>query len=119
MLKMNIAKIARETAETAVTMLKADSCPLGKVSVIVGNAFGGILFHEACGHSLEASQLSTGKSEFYGLRGEKIANEKVTAIDDGTICNKFGSTNVDDEGTPTRKNILIEGRVRQLVATQK
>ena len=76
-----------------------------------GPRFGGVIFHEACGHSLEASGVAYGQSQFAGKLGQKIANEKVTAIDDGTIPNAWGSINIDDEGTPARKNVLIENGV--------
>ena len=75
--------------------------------VAIGNGFGGVIFHEACGHGLEASGVALGQSVFAGKMGQKIANEKVTAIDDGTIPNAWGSINIDDEGTPAQKNVLM------------
>lgn len=99
---------ARKASETAVTMLHADFCPAGKMTVAIDNAFGGVIFHEACGHSLEASSVAKGNSVFAGKLGQKIASEKVTAIDDGTMPNLWGSLNIDDEGMPTRKKVLIE-----------
>ena len=95
-------------AKQAVTMAGAGYCPAGVMPVAIDNGFGGVIFHEACGHSLEASSVAYGRSQFVGKLGEKIANEKVTAIDDGTIPNAWGSINIDDEGTPARKNVLIE-----------
>ena len=95
-------------AKQAVTMVSAGYCPAGVMPVAIDNGFGGVIFHEACGHSLEASAVAYGRSQFTGKLGEKIANEKVTAIDDGTIPNAWGSINFDDEGTPARKNVLIE-----------
>ena len=95
-------------ARQAVTMVSAGYCPAGVMSVAIDNGFGGVIFHEACGHSLEASSVAYGTSQFAGKLGQKIANEKVTAIDDGTIPNAWGSINFDDEGTPARKNVLIE-----------
>ena len=95
-------------AKQAVTMAGAGYCPAGVMPVAIENGFGGVIFHEACGHSLEASQVAYGQSQFAGKLGEKIANEKVTAIDDGTIPNSWGSINIDDEGTPAQKNVLIE-----------
>ena len=97
-----------EAAEQAVTMLNAGYCPAGKMTVAIGNGFGGVIFHEACGHSLEAAAVAYGQSEFAGKLGQQIANPKVTAIDDGTIPNEWGSINIDDEGTPAQKNVLIE-----------
>ncbi len=95
-------------AKQAVTMAGAGYCPAGVMPVAIENGFGGVIFHEACGHSLEASSVAYGQSQFAGKLGEKIANEKVTAIDDGTIPNAWGSINIDDEGTPAQKNVLIE-----------
>ncbi len=70
-----------------------------------------MLFHEACGHGLEASFVSKGTSVYTGMLGEKIASDVVTAIDDGTIPNAWGSLGYDDEGTPTQKNVLIENGI--------
>ena len=95
-------------AKQAVTMAGAGYCPAGVMPVAIENGFGGVIFHEACGHSLEASSVAYGQSQFAGKLGEKIANEKVTAIDDGTIANSWGSINIDDEGTPAQRNVLIE-----------
>ena len=95
-------------AKQAVTMVSAGYCPAGVMPVAIDNGFGGVIFHEACGHSLEASGVAYGRSQFAGKLGQKIANEKVTAIDDGTIPNAWGSINIDGEGTPARKNVLIE-----------
>ena len=95
-------------ARQAVTMAGAGYCPAGVMPVAIDNGFGGVIFHEACGHSLEASSVAYGRSQFVGKLGQQIANEKVTAIDDGTIANAWGSINVDDEGTPAQKNVLIE-----------
>ena len=98
-------------ARQALVMAGAGYSPAGVMPVAIGNGFGGVIFHEACGHSLEASSVAYGMSEFTGKLGQKIANEKVTAIDDGTIPNAWGSINIDDEGTPARKNVLIENGV--------
>ncbi len=95
-------------ARQAVTMAGAGYCPAGVMPVAIDNGFGGVIFHEACGHSLEASSVAYGQSQFTGKLGQVIASEKVTAIDDGTIPNAWGSINFDDEGTPAQKNILIE-----------
>ena len=95
-------------AKQAITMAGAGYCPAGVMPVAIGNGFGGVIFHEACGHSLEASAVAYGQSQFVGKMGQQIANEKVTAIDDGTIPGAWGSINIDDEGTPAQKNVLIE-----------
>ena len=97
-----------QAARQAVTMAGAGYCPAGVMPVAIENGFGGVIFHEACGHSLEASSVAYGQSQFAGKLGQVIASEKVTAIDDGTIPNAWGSINIDDEGTPARKNVLIE-----------
>ena len=104
-------EIGRIAATQAITNLEADYCPAGEMTVAIENGFGGVIFHEACGHSLEASSVGTGRSQMCGKLGEKIANEKITAIDDGTVPNGWGSVNIDDEGNPTRRNVLIENGV--------
>lgn len=108
---INLNSLAKQAAESAVIMLNAKECPSGKMPVILDNGFGGVIFHEACGHGLEAAAIAKKASVFLNKIGQKIANEKVTAIDDGTIKNSWGSINVDDEGIKTRKNILIENGI--------
>ena len=103
--------IGREAARQATVNLRADYCPAGVMTVAIENGFGGVIFHEACGHSLEASSVAIGASQMAGKLGEMIANPKVTAIDDGTIPNAWGSVNIDDEGPPTQRNVLIENGV--------
>lgn len=103
--------VGTEAGRQAVTMLNAGYIDAGTMPVAIENAFGGVIFHEACGHSLEASSVALGQSQFAGKLGEQIANSKVTAIDDGTIPNAWGSINIDDEGTPARRNVLIENGV--------
>ncbi len=102
---------ARTAAKMAVTMLHAPVCPAGVMPVVIDNGFGGVIFHEACGHSLEATSVAPGNSEFCGKLGQKVASDKVTAIDDGTMPNEWGSENIDDEGTPTARLVLIENGV--------
>lgn len=99
---------AHKAAKRAVTMLHAPVCPAGVMPVVIDNGFGGVIFHEACGHSLEATSVATGASEFSGKLGQQIAAKCVTALDDGTIPNEWGSENIDDEGTPTTRLVLIE-----------
>ena len=108
---LDIEWYAQEAARVAVTMLGADKCPGGQMSVVVDNGFGGLMFHEACGHSLEASSVAKGTSEFSGKLGQQIASPLVTLIDDGTLANEWGSLSVDDEGHPTQKNVLIENGI--------
>ena len=108
---INPKDVGIHAAKQAVTMAGAGYCPAGVMPVAIDNGFGGVIFHEACGHSLEASSVAYGRSQFVGKMGQKIANEKVTAIDDGTIPNAWGSINIDDEGTPAQKNVLIENGI--------
>lgn len=103
-----VKEIAREAARIAKTMVYADYAPSGAMPVIMDNAFGGVLFHEACGHGLEASFVSKGTSVYAGKLGQQIASPLVTAIDDGTQKNEWGTLNYDDEGHPTQRNVLIE-----------
>lgn len=98
----------KKLSESAIKKLSAKSCPSGEMPVILSNGFGAVIFHEACGHAMEATTVADGISVLSNKLGEKIANDKVTIIDDGTIPNLFGTTNVDDEGNITQKNILIE-----------
>ena len=104
----DINAIAREASRMAKVMAFAGYAPSGVMPVVMDNGFGGVLFHEACGHGLEASFVSKGISVYTGKEGERIASELVTAIDDGTVPNGWGSLTVDDEGTPTTRNVLIE-----------
>lgn len=101
-------ELGRKASRQAVTMLHAGYIEAGVMPVAIENGFGGVIFHEACGHSLEAAAVALGQSQFVGKLGQQIANPKVTAIDDGTIPNGWGSINIDDEGTPARRNVLIE-----------
>ena len=106
--RIDPAACGKEAARQAVTMLHAPVCPAGVYPVVIDNGFGGVIFHEACGHSLEATSVAYGFSEFSGRLGEMIAAPCVTAIDDGTIVNEWGSTHVDDEGMPTGRLVLID-----------
>lgn len=108
---LDVEAYAKEASRMAVTMANAKYCPSGKFPVIMDNGFGGVVFHEACGHGLEATSVAKGLSVYAGKIGQKVASELVTAIDDGTIPNEWGSINIDDEGTPAQKNILIENGI--------
>ena len=103
--------VGLRAARQAVTMAGAGYCPAAVMPVAIENGFGGVIFHEACGHSLEASAVAYGRSQFAGKLGEQIANSKVTAVDDGTIPNAWGSITIDDEGHPGQKNVLIENGI--------
>ena len=109
--KMDIESYGREASRIAKTILHADYSPSGKMPVIIDNGFGGVIFHEACGHGLEATSVAKGNSVFAGKIGQMIANPIVSAVDDGTIPNEWGTINIDDEGTPTRRNLLIENGI--------
>lgn len=102
---------ARQAAQEAKTAAHAKKCPSGMMTVVVDNGFGGLMFHEACGHSLEASSVSKGHSEFSGRLGQQVASPLVTLIDDGTLEGQWGSLHVDDEGNPTQRNVLIENGI--------
>lgn len=108
---IDIEAVARDAARQAVTMLHAPECPSGIMPVVMAGGFGGVIFHEACGHSLESASVSRGNSEFCGKMGLVVATPIVTAIDDGTMPGEWGSLHVDDEGTPTHRNVLIENGI--------
>ena len=103
--------IAQESARIALVRLDADYAPQGKMPVVIDNEFGGVIFHEACGHPLEATSIANDASVFCGKCGEKIANEVVSAVDDGTIPGGWGSADYDDEANPTQRNQLITNGV--------
>ncbi len=109
--RVNPEEAGREAAATAHLMLHAPECPAGVMPVVIDGGFGGVIFHEACGHSLEATSVAFNLSVFSGKMGRKIAADCVTAIDDGTMPYEWGSTRVDDEGTPTTRLTLIENGV--------
>lgn len=109
--KINVRNVARKAAEVAIMNLTAKECPSGKMPVVIGNGWGGVLFHEACGHPLEASAVSRGLSCFAGKLGEMIASPLVSAVDDSTIPNAWGSIDIDDEGNPGTKRVLIKNGV--------
>jgi len=109
--QIDIEEKSADAARMAVTMIKAGHAPQGKMPVIIDNKFGGVIFHEACGHGLEATSVAKNNSVFSNKLGEKIASEKVTAIDDGTVPNAWGSQNFDDEGHKTQRNVLIKDGV--------
>ena len=109
--KVDPKKVARKAAETALMNLTAKECPSGRMPVVIGNGWGGVLFHEACGHALEASAVSKGLSVFSGKEGQYIASPLVTALDDSTIPQEWGSIDIDDEGNPGTKRVLIKDGV--------
>ena len=104
-------RFANEAARQAILKLRAVDAPAGTMTVVLGPGWPGILLHEAIGHGLEGDFNRKGVSAFAGKLGQKVASELVTVVDDGTIANRRGSLNVDDEGTPTQRTVLIEGGV--------
>jgi TldD protein len=103
--------ISRLNAEVAVRMLGAQPAPAGEMTVVMCNGWGGVLFHEACGHQMEADFITKGSSAYAGKVGEQIASPLITAIDDATIPGRRGSFRFDDDGTPAQKTVLIENGV--------
>jgi TldD protein len=101
-------RFAREATRQATLKLTAVEAPAGAMTVVLGPGWPGILLHEAIGHGLEGDFNRKGTSAFAGRLGQKVASELVTVIDDGTMPNRRGSLNVDDEGTPTGRTVLIE-----------
>jgi TldD protein len=101
-------EVARTAARRALTMLRARPAPTGKVPVVLKRGAGGVLFHEACGHGLEADLVAKEASVFRGRAGEQVASPLVTLVDDGTLAREWGAYAIDDEGAPARSNTLIE-----------
>ena len=104
-------RFASEAVRQATVKLHAVEAPAGEMTVVLGPGWPGILLHEAVGHGLEGDFNRKQTSAFAGRMGQKVASELVTVIDDGTMANRRGSLNVDDEGIPTRRNVLIENGV--------
>ena len=104
-------QLATEVAESAITQLTAEDIQSQVMPVVLHNGFGGVIFHEACGHPLEATSVAKGLSPFVGKVGEKIGSDIVTAYDDGDVENAWGRLSFDDEGMKTQKNLLIENGV--------
>jgi TldD protein len=103
------AAVAELAARKAVVALDAVDAPSGRMPVVVGNAFGGVLLHEAVGHGLEADAVQKRASVYAGRLGDDLAESFVTAYDDGRMTNEWGSDGIDDEGTPTQRTTIIEG----------
>ncbi|WP_414153519.1 TldD/PmbA family protein [Prochlorococcus sp. MIT 1307] len=101
-------KSAQDLCESAEKMLYADYVKAGQKPVVLANKFGGVIFHEACGHLLETTQIERGTSPFADQINQKIANEAVTAIDEGNTIGAFGSLSIDDEGMEPQRTVLIE-----------
>ena len=106
--KVNMKEVALHSADIALKLLDAKDCPAGRMPVVIGNGWGGVLFHESCGHPLEASSVAKGVSVFSGKEGTQIASKIVSAVDDSTIPGEWGSIDIDDEGNLGSKRVLIK-----------
>lgn len=109
--KVNFRELAQVAAGQSLRILRAAWAPAGEMPVLIDSAFGGVIFHEACGHGLETTAVAKDASVFCGKLGQKVAHESVTAVDDGTLLNSYGSLEIDDEGAPTQKTTLIENGI--------
>jgi TldD protein len=102
------SETGRRAAEMAVTMLDGVPAPAGEMAVVLGAAGGGVLFHEACGHGLEADTVGKEASVYRGRVGERLASSLVTGVDDSTVAGGWGSFSFDEEGTPAQRTVLFE-----------
>lgn len=109
--EFDVVPFAKQVAHDAVEMLHAEPMQGGEMPVVINNGFGGVILHEACVHGLEATSVAKGMSVFCNKLGQKVASDIVNAVDDGTNLNAWGSINVDDEGTPSKCNVLIENGI--------
>jgi len=106
-----IERYVEEAVQAALTNLEARPAPAGAMTVVLGPGWPGVLLHEAVGHGLEGDFNRKGSSVFSGRIGERVASRGVTVVDDGTLSERRGSLNIDDEGNPTQRNVLIEDGV--------
>ncbi len=109
--RYQVEELAARAAQRALTKLQARPAPSGTWPVVIGPGSGGVLFHEACGHGLEADLVRKGASAFAGRMGEQVASPLVTLIDDGTMADEWGRYAIDDEGAPAQRNVLIENGI--------
>lgn len=109
--KESPAEVASDASRQAITLLDAREAPAGSMVVVLGNGRGGVLLHEAIGHGFEGDFIRKKTSLFAGRIGEKVAVDGCTIIDDGTIPNARGTINIDDEGTPGQRTVLVENGV--------
>ena len=106
--EINYDEVINNLIKEGLDKLYAKPCIGGEMPVIIENGFGGVIFHEACGHAMEATSVADGISVLSHDLGNKIASEKVSITDDGTLCNEWGSCRIDDEGRETKVNKLID-----------
>ena len=106
-----LEKYAKKAVKQSLTNLDARPAPAGSMTVVLGSGWPGILLHEAIGHGLEGDFNRKGTSAFSNMMGKQVAAKNITVVDDGTIKNRRGSLNVDDEGNPTNKTVLIENGI--------
>jgi TldD protein len=106
-----VEDLARRASQRALTKLDARPSPSGSMPVVIKAGSGGVLFHEACGHGLEADAIAKGASVFKGRVGERVAAPFVTLVDDGTMSGEWGAITIDDEGHPAQRNVLIQDGV--------
>jgi TldD protein len=104
----DFVRVADQAADRALTMLAARPAPAGRMTVVVGNGFGGVLFHEATGHGLESDAVQKRASVYAGRLGERVADPIVTAYDDGSLPGEWGTDGIDDEGTPSQSTRVID-----------
>jgi TldD protein len=109
--RIDVEALARDAARMATTKLAARPAPSGTMPVVIKRGSGGVLFHEACGHGLEADAIAKGASVYAGKVGEQVAAPNVTLVDDGTMTGEWGTLGFDDEGHATQRNVLIENGV--------
>jgi TldD protein len=109
--RYEVEEIGREAARRALLKLNARPAPSGTMPVVIGKGGGGVLFHEACGHGLEADLIAKSASVFKGRVGEQVASSLVTLVDDGTMADEWGAFAIDDEGSRAQRNVLIEDGV--------
>ncbi len=107
----DIEELAARAAQRAITKLNARPAPSGQLPVVIASGGGGVMFHEACGHGLEADLVGKGASVFKGRVGELVASPLVTLVDDGTMAKEWGCFAIDDEGHPAQRNVLIQDGV--------